>query len=99
MDDRDLSLITSPLNMARNKLRDVVPYKPETLANKARRFLTLGAVYAERERFAKTRDILPTYEQWLRTFMSPADAKKEAARARQEWAERNARPTMEPIDD
>ena len=76
----------------RNKLRDVVKGSPDSLARRARRFLTLGAVYAERERYAKTRDVIPTYYSWLRSKgFSAADAKRESARAKAEWAAINAR--------
>ena len=76
----------------RNKLRDVVKGSADSLARRARRFLTLGAVYAERERYAKTRDVIPTYYQWLTSKgFSAAEAKRESERARAEWATINAR--------
>lgn len=74
-------------NPERNNLRDVVRGSDTQLAKRIRKFLTLGAVYAERETFAKRRNVLPTYQQWLTSQgISAADAKREAERARQEWA-------------
>lgn len=84
----DKALMATPLdNPERNKLREVVRGSPAQLFNKCRRFLTLGAVYAERETFARKRDVIPTYAQWMTSQgISPKDAKREAARARAEWA-------------
>ena len=98
--DHYRALMASPTDdPERNKLRERIKWSGPALTLRAKKYLTLGAVYTERERFAKTRDVLPTYEQWLRTFLSPADAKKEAEKVRREWAERNARAALEPLDD
>jgi hypothetical protein len=56
------------LSPERNKLRDVVKGDNDSLARRARKFLTLGAVYAERERLEKERadDAKTTpYRKWL----------------------------------
>jgi hypothetical protein len=67
----DEALFTAPVNDPnRNKLRDVVKGDAASLARRARKFLTLGAVYAERERLEKERadDAKTTpYRKWLRS--------------------------------
>jgi hypothetical protein len=99
IDDRDSSLLTSPLDAERNDTREVVRYRGDALARKARKFLTLATHYNECARGSPLRKPTPNYFDWLKTFMSVADARKEAARVHAEWAQRNARPALEPADE
>lgn len=79
-----LYLMGLPLDRIRNKLRDVVKVKPEQLARRCRKFLTLGAVYSERETFAKRQAEGLKWENWLRTFMSAKDAREMVRRRKAE---------------
>jgi hypothetical protein len=45
------ALFASPVDAPRDRLADLVPFNAKKLAMKARKFLTLSAVYAEREAF------------------------------------------------
>lgn len=88
------ALMALPIdNPDRPKLSERVPIKPERLHARCRKFLTLGAVYAERETFRKRMHEKPmTYRDWMISKgISAADATRESERARQEWAEIIAR--------
>ena len=63
----DKALMAAPLdNPERNRLREVVRGSPAQMFNKCRRFLTLGAVYAERETFRrKMQEAPPPYHVLL----------------------------------
>lgn len=61
-------LMALPLdNPERPKLSDRVPIKPERLHARCRKFLTLGAVYSERETWCRRQlEAEPPYPQRLR---------------------------------
>jgi len=86
-----LYLMGLPLDRIRDKLRDVVRVKPEQLARRCRKFLTLGAVYSERESFAKKQAEGIKWESWLKSVMSAADAREMMRRHKaKQQAEREA---------
>jgi hypothetical protein len=74
--------MSSPADAPRVAMRDQLPRlnTPEKLASKAARFLTLASEYAARKRGNPLHKPVPKYEDWLRTFMPAAEAKREAAR-------------------
>lgn len=61
---------------ARPTLRERIRVKPEQLARRARKFLTLGAVYTQRETFAKQQAEGLKWANWLATFMNAADVRE-----------------------
>ena len=79
-------LLTLPLvNPERNKLRDVVRVTGDALDRRAHKYLTLAAEYNARKR-NPLHDPIPTYADWLRTFLKPADVRAEYARQGFDWS-------------
>lgn len=69
-------LFSLPVNdPERNQLRDRIRTPNDKLAARARKFLTLGEVYAQRDTYAKQQAEGLKWQKWLASFMSPADVK------------------------
>jgi hypothetical protein len=61
----DKALFASPLESERMSTRDQVPYKRETLASRARKFLTLSAEFKP-QTVGPLQKPVPTYADWFR---------------------------------
>lgn len=80
-------LMAAPLKAPRKKIRRAKVDIGESVSTVGKRLADLYKGHRIRSVLCKP---LPTYRQWLGSVLDPADADREDARAKQEWADRKA---------